>query len=119
MVGVGFAAQGFDGGTYYRLQPGALDPRVDFIMQGVEDSEVVGDYGAGPNHTLPTGGGARFAGGLSVLDFLRVRTWLRIDDEVQASGLLDDAAALADLEGLRGHRQAALLRCRSPSVDRS
>lgn len=45
MVGVGFAAQGFDGGTYYRLQPGALDPRVDFIMQGVEDSEVVGNYG--------------------------------------------------------------------------
>jgi N,N-dimethylformamidase len=45
MVGVGFAAQGFDGGTYYRLQPGALDDRVSFIMQGVEASDVVGDYG--------------------------------------------------------------------------
>jgi len=45
MVGVGFAAQGFDGGTYYRLQPGALDERVEFIMQGVTASDVIGDYG--------------------------------------------------------------------------
>ncbi len=45
MVGVGFAAQGFDGGTYYRLQPGALEDRVSFIMQGVTASDVVGDYG--------------------------------------------------------------------------
>ncbi len=45
LVGVGFAAQGFDGGTYYRLQPGAFDERVSFIMQGVSASDVVGDYG--------------------------------------------------------------------------
>lgn len=45
LVGVGFAAQGFDGGTYYRLQPGALDDRVSFIMQGVTASDVIGDYG--------------------------------------------------------------------------
>ena len=43
-------------------------------------AEVLGDYGAGPNHTLPTAGTARFSGGLSVFDFLRIRTWLRIDN---------------------------------------
>ena len=37
LVGIGFAAQGFDGGTYYRVQPGALDPRVEFIVQGISD----------------------------------------------------------------------------------
>jgi N,N-dimethylformamidase len=45
LVGVGFAAQGFDGGTYYRLASGALDSRVAFIMQGVEHSDIIGDYG--------------------------------------------------------------------------
>lgn len=43
-------------------------------------AEVLGDYGAGPNHTLPTGGTARSYGGLSVHTFLRIRTWLEIDD---------------------------------------
>lgn len=45
LVGIGFAAQGFDGGTYYRRKPGALDARVEFIMAGVSDSEAVGNYG--------------------------------------------------------------------------
>jgi histidinol dehydrogenase len=34
----------------------------------------------GPNHVLPTGGTARYTGGLSVFTFLRVRTWMRMDD---------------------------------------
>ena len=42
---MGFAAQGFDGGTYYRLAAGALDERVAFIMEGVKDSDLIGDYG--------------------------------------------------------------------------
>ncbi len=45
VAGVGFAAQGFDGGTYYRLREGAGDPRVAFAMAGVESREIVGDYG--------------------------------------------------------------------------
>jgi len=45
LVGVGFAAQGFDGATYYRLQPGALDERVSFIMDGVAASDVIGNHG--------------------------------------------------------------------------
>jgi histidinol dehydrogenase len=52
---------------------------------------------------LPTGGAARRKGGLSVLDFLRVRTWLQLDDARDAR----DAAALARLEGLEAHARAA------------
>lgn len=50
------------------------------IFIGAGAAEVLGDYGAGPNHVLPTGGTARYTGGLSVLTFLRVRTWMRIDN---------------------------------------
>ena len=47
IAGVGFAAQGFDGGTYYRLQAAAQDPRVAFIMDGVEAPDgIVGDHGS-------------------------------------------------------------------------
>jgi len=80
------------------------------LFVGADSAEVFGDYGAGPNHVLPTGGTARTRGGLSVLTFLRVRTWLRLDDPVP---LLDDAAHLARLEGLEGHARAAEARRRS------
>jgi len=73
------------------------------LFIGPATAEVLGDYGAGPNHTLPTSGTARYTGGLSVLDFLRVRTYLRIEDIVAADTLLSDAADLARLEGLEGH----------------
>jgi phosphoribosyl-ATP pyrophosphohydrolase/phosphoribosyl-AMP cyclohydrolase/histidinol dehydrogenase len=76
------------------------------LFVGPRSAEVFGDYGAGPNHVLPTGGTARRTGGLSVLTFLRVRTFLAIDDPA-AAGLVDDAAALARLEGLEAHARAA------------
>ncbi|MEQ9094728.1 MAG: histidinol dehydrogenase [Phycisphaerales bacterium] len=82
------------------------------VFIGPQSAEVFGDYGAGPNHTLPTGGGARFAAGLSVLTFLRARTWLRMDDGPSADAVRADAAALAAIEGLDGHRRAAARRCR-------
>lgn len=75
------------------------------LFVGSGSAEVFGDYGAGPNHTLPTGGTARFCGGLSVLDFLAVRTWMRLDED--APDLARDAAQLARLEGLEGHARAA------------
>ena len=56
---------------------------------------MLGDYGAGPNHTLPTGGTARSTGGLSVLTFLRVRTWMRIDDRREAERMTADAVRLS------------------------
>ncbi len=77
------------------------------LFIGSGSAEVFGDYGAGPNHTLPTSGTARFTGGLSVNHFLRVRTWLRIDDADSAAGLLEDSAALGRLEGLEGHARSA------------
>lgn len=76
-----------------------------FIGEG--SAEVIGDYCAGPNHVLPTGGTGRFRCGLSVFDFLKVATWLRIDSSAQAAGLYHDAVALAEIEGLPGHRDAA------------
>jgi phosphoribosyl-ATP pyrophosphohydrolase/phosphoribosyl-AMP cyclohydrolase/histidinol dehydrogenase len=82
------------------------------LFIGSQSAEVLGDYGAGPNHTLPTGGGARFKGGLSVFDFLRIRTWLRIDDAAQSGELLNDAGKLAQIEGLAGHALAARIRLR-------
>ena len=80
------------------------------LFIGAASAEVFGDYGAGPNHVLPTGGTARTMGGLSVLTFLRVRTWLRLDDP---EPLLDDAVRLARMEGLEGHARAAEARRRT------
>jgi len=67
----------------------------------------VGAGAAGPNHVLPTGGTARSTGGLSVYTFLRVRTWLRIDDRAAARPLLEDAVWFARAEGLEAHARAA------------
>lgn len=44
LVGIGFAAQGFDKSTYYRRKPGASDPRASFIFKGVPE-EIIGDFG--------------------------------------------------------------------------
>jgi len=76
-----------------------------FVNESV--AEVFGDYGAGPNHTLPTGGTARFAGGLSVQSFLRRPTWLRLEPGPERDLLARDAAALARMEGLEAHARAA------------
>jgi histidinol dehydrogenase len=77
------------------------------LFIGKHSAEALGDYGAGPNHVLPTGRTSRFAGGLSVLTFLRVRTWLEIDDAVEARQLYDDAAWLGRVEGLEGHARSS------------
>ncbi len=78
---------------------------------------VFGDYGAGPNHCLPTGGAARFSAGLSVLTFLRARTWLEMDSAPNgsapsggAASFAREAAALARVEGLEAHARAAEIR---------
>jgi len=80
------------------------------LFLGAGACEVLGDYGMGPNHVLPTGGGARRSGGLSVLTFLRVRTFIVVDDPGVTRDALEDAAALADLEGLAAHAAAARAR---------
>lgn len=80
------------------------------VFIGGGSAEVLGDYGAGPNHTLPTGGTARFTGGLSVFHFLRIRTWMRIDNLTAARELVEDARDLARHEFLEGHARSALRR---------
>jgi histidinol dehydrogenase len=84
------------------------------VFLGPGSAEVLGDYGAGPNHCLPTGGAARFAAGLSVLAFLRARSWLEMDASPSRGpegGLLAaEAAVLARIEGLEAHARAAELR---------
>ncbi len=74
------------------------------LFIGERSAEVFGDYGAGPNHILPTGGSARHRSGLGVYTFLCRRTWLEADDPAP---LISDAAALARIEGLEGHARAA------------
>jgi phosphoribosyl-ATP pyrophosphohydrolase/phosphoribosyl-AMP cyclohydrolase/histidinol dehydrogenase len=74
------------------------------LFLGSGSAEVFGDYGIGPNHTLPTGGASRFAAGLSVLHFLRARTWIEVEDP---SRFIDDTTAFARLEGLEAHARAA------------
>jgi histidinol dehydrogenase len=89
------------------------------LFIGSRSSVVLGDYGAGPNHVLPTGGTARRAGGLSVYTFLRVRTWLRVDDAEAARPLLEDVAWFARVEGLEAHARAAERRRELPAASTS
>jgi phosphoribosyl-ATP pyrophosphohydrolase/phosphoribosyl-AMP cyclohydrolase/histidinol dehydrogenase len=77
------------------------------LFVGGASAEVFGDYGVGPNHVLPTGTAARFTGGLNVLHFLRVRTWLQMEGGPALSAVIDDAARLARLEGLEAHARSA------------
>ena len=80
------------------------------LFIGERSAEVFGDYGVGPNHVLPTSGTARARGGLSVMDFLRVRTWIRLDQPGPSRELVEDSAWLARQEGLEAHARAAELR---------
>lgn len=91
--------------------PAALHPQprhYGALFIGPEATVPFGDYMAGPNHTLPTGGTARFTGALTPLTFLRAQTWLQVDGEVQE--LAEDTEAFASLEGLTGHAAAARAR---------
>ena len=77
------------------------------VFVGSGTAEAFADYGVGPNHVLPTGGGARYQSGLSVLTYLRSPTWTTLDDPEE---LIDDTTQLARLEGLEAHARAALIR---------
>ena len=84
------------------------------IFIGEHSAEVFGDYGVGPNHVLPTSGTSRARGGLSVMDFLRVRTWIQLDGSGPSRELVEDSAWMARQEGLEAHARAAELRLDSP-----
>ena len=77
-------------------------------------AEVLGDYSAGINHTLPTSGSARFTGGLSVRHFLKTVTTLRCAPGEAYAKALDAAQTIARAEGLAGHAESAA--CRKPAA---
>jgi len=79
------------------------------IFVGAYSSEAAGDYLAGANHVLPTGGAARYASPLGVHDF-RKRTSIVEYDAAAALAHADPIAALATVEGLDGHGRSALIR---------
>jgi histidinol dehydrogenase len=71
--------------------------------------EVLGDYVAGPSHIMPTGGSARFASPLSVLDFVKVVNVIALDADT-AARIGPAAARLARAESLTAHAAAASAR---------
>ncbi|HAD16541.1 MAG TPA: histidinol dehydrogenase, partial [Erythrobacter sp.] len=72
------------------------------VFLGRHTPEAVGDYIAGPNHVLPTGRRARFASGLSVLDFMK-RTSFIDASEAALAAIGPAAVKLAEAEGLPAH----------------
>ena len=81
------------------------------IFVGACTPVPLGDYYAGPSHVLPTGGGAKFFGPLSVNDFLKASSVVRYD----AESLTADAADVIDFatrEGLTAHAEAVRMRSR-------
>ncbi len=81
------------------------------VFLGRHTPEAIGDYVAGPNHVLPTGRRARFASGLSVLDFMKRTSFLGLDETALAE-LGPATVALAEAEGLPAHARSVALRLR-------
>lgn len=77
------------------------------LFIGNYSAEVFGDYVSGTNHTLPTGRAARYTGGLSVFDFIKIQTFQKIENpEIYAKY----ASILAEQEGLFAHKLASDIR---------
>ncbi|MBF0538020.1 MAG: histidinol dehydrogenase [Nitrospirae bacterium] len=79
------------------------------IFLGQWSAEVIGDYSAGPNHTLPTGGSARFFSPLGVYDFMKRSSLINLSKE-GFSALAADTELLARIEGLHGHANSVKVR---------
>jgi len=101
------------------LQLAVDDPQAMFnqvrhagsVFLGRHTPEAIGDYVAGPNHVLPTGRRARFASGLSVLDFMKRTSFLGLDEDALRE-LGPATVALANAEGLPAHARSVALRLR-------
>ena len=76
---------------------------------GDHSFEVLGDYVAGPSHVMPTGGTARFASPLNVLDFVKISSVIGLSPQT-ATQLSQTAAELAEMENLTAHAAAARAR---------
>lgn len=92
--------------------PEALLPQLRHagaIFMGYDCAEVMGDYTAGPSHTLPTCGAARFTSGITVYSFLKSSSLLYLDREAVRSDLAP-LTAMARAENLEGHARSAEVR---------
>jgi histidinol dehydrogenase len=92
--------------------PEALASRIrnaGAIFLGPHTPEVIGDYVAGSNHVLPTARSARFTSGLSVLDFMKRTSILKLD-QAALEALAPAAMTLAAAEGLDAHRRSVAIR---------
>jgi histidinol dehydrogenase len=90
---------------------GAIAARVvaGAVFVGPWAPVAVGDYGVGPNHVLPTGGAARYASPLSVRDFQRRHSRVRLS-RAGLARITEDVVRVAQAEGFRGHAQSVLTR---------
>jgi histidinol dehydrogenase len=79
------------------------------VFLGRHTPEVIGDYVGGSNHVLPTARSARFSSGLSVLDFVKRTSVMRLGPE-QLRELAPAAIALAEAEGLGAHGRSVAVR---------
>jgi len=79
------------------------------VFLGRMTPEAVGDYVAGPNHVLPTGRRARFASGLSVIDFMKRTSFIELD-QASLNAIGPAAATLAHAEGLPAHAKSVEVR---------
>lgn len=79
------------------------------IFLGAYTPEALGDYVAGPNHTLPTSGSARFYSPLGVYDFVKWSSVLAFNKQ-QLQALAKEAITLAEVEGLDNHKLAVAVR---------
>ncbi len=80
------------------------------VFVGDYSAQAAGDYASGPNHVLPTAGAARFRGGLSVMDFVKLITV----QDLSSRGLnriADSVVTLAETEGLKAHADSIRVRC--------
>ncbi|MDR3573816.1 MAG: histidinol dehydrogenase [Anaerolineaceae bacterium] len=76
------------------------------VFVGEHSFEVLGDYTAGPSHVMPTGGSARYASPLNVLDFVHIISLIALDPQTAAQ-IGPFAATIARSEGLDAHARAA------------
>lgn len=76
------------------------------IFLGYNTPEAAGDYYAGPNHTLPTGGSAKFSSPLSVDDFVKKSSYIYYTAE-GFDGAINDIVTFAESEGLQAHARSA------------
>jgi histidinol dehydrogenase len=80
------------------------------LFIGNYSAEVFGDYCSGTNHVLPTNGVARYNGGLSVFDFVKIQTYQMVTENSAKNFLAPQASILAKTEGLMAHKLSADLR---------